>query len=84
MQAEQTTQLVNYNISEAVIAATKARCADLSADTPKGYEEVRLAIADLRSTRVAIEKRRVELKTDALAYGRLVDSVGGNHRRVGR
>lgn len=74
MQAEQTTQVVTYNISEAAITATKNRCAVLSADTPKGYEEVRLALADLRSTRVAIEKRRVELKADALAYGRLVDS----------
>ena len=73
MLAEQTTQVVRYDVSEAAIAATKARCAELSADTPKGYEEVRLALADLRGTRVAIEKRRVELKAGALAFGRLVD-----------
>lgn len=74
MLAEQTMQVVRYDVNEAAIAATKARCATLSADTPKGYEEVRLALADLRGTRVAIEKRRVELKADALAFGRLVDS----------
>ena len=74
MSSEQTTQVVRYDVSEAAIATMKARCVSLSASTPKGYEEVRLAIADLRTTRVGIEKRRVELKADALAYGRLVDS----------
>lgn len=40
-----------------------------------GYEEVRLAIADLRTRRVAIESRRKELKESALRYGRLVDDA---------
>lgn len=66
--------LVTYDVTEATIAAIAKKCAPLSAETSHGYEEVRLAIADIRETRVAIEKRRVELKTDALAYGRLVDS----------
>ena len=69
-----SAQLVTYDVSAAEIAATKAKYALLSAETPQGYEEVRLAIAHVRDTRVAIEKRRVELKADALAYGRLVDS----------
>jgi hypothetical protein len=67
-------ELVRYDVTEAAIAAKKAQFASLNADTWKGYEEVRLAIAEVRETRVAIEKRRVELKADALAYGRLVDS----------
>jgi DNA repair exonuclease SbcCD ATPase subunit len=73
---EQTTvaPLVKYDVNEAALALTKERCATLSADTPKGYEEVRLALADLRNARVGVEKRRVELKADALAFGRLVDS----------
>lgn len=74
IQSEQKTQVVAYNISEAAIASMRARCERLSADTPQGYEDVRVALGELRSTRVAIEKRRVELKADALAYGRLVDS----------
>lgn len=69
-----SAELVHYDINEAAIAETKAKYAALNADTWKGYEEVRLAIASVRETRVAIEKRRVELKADALAYGRLVDS----------
>ncbi len=69
-----STVVVKYDISEAQIAAARAKCELMACDTPKGYEEVRVAIADLRDTRVKIEKRRVELKADALAYGRLVDS----------
>ena len=67
--------LVTYSVSQAEIAATRAKYAGLSCDTPAGYEEVRLAIGHVRDTRVAVEKRRVELKADALAYGRLVDST---------
>lgn len=69
-----TTVVVKYDISEAQIAAARTKCSVMTCDTPKGYEEVRVAIGDLRDTRVKIEKRRVELKADALAYGRLVDS----------
>jgi colicin import membrane protein len=68
------TALVQYDVDEATLAATREKCATLSADTPKGYEEVRVAIGALRTTRVGIEKKRVELKADALAFGRLVDS----------
>lgn len=70
----ESAALVTYAVTEEQIAETKARYAALSCDTPKGYEEVRLAIAEVRDARVAVEKRRVELKADALAYGRLVDS----------
>ena len=66
--------LVKYDVDEAVLAATRERCETLTADTPKGYEEVRVAIAALRETRTGIEKKRVELKADALDYGRRVDS----------
>lgn len=70
-----STQLVTYNVSTVEIASTKGRYAALSADTPAGYEEVRQAIAHVRDTRVAIEKRRVELKADFLEGGRKVDSI---------
>lgn len=72
--AETIAPLVSYNVTESAIAAIAEKCAPLAADTSQGYEEVRLAIAHIRETRVSIEKRRVELKADALAYGRLVDS----------
>jgi hypothetical protein len=69
-----TTVLVKYDVDEAALALVRETCATLACDTPAGYEEVRVAIGRLRDTRVAVEKRRVELKADALAYGRLVDS----------
>lgn len=70
----QSADLVTYPTNPAEIAETKAKYAALSCDTPAGYEQVRLAIAHVRTTRVAVEDRRVALKADALAYGRLVDS----------
>lgn len=69
-----STALVTYSVTEAEIARTREACASLTCDTPAGYEAVRVAIGNLRSTRTAIEKRRVELKADALAFGRLVDT----------
>lgn len=74
MATQPIVGLVKYDIDEAVLAATRERCETLTADTPKGYEEVRVAIAALRETRTGIEKKRVELKADALDYGRRVDS----------
>ncbi len=66
--------LVKYDVTEAQIAAIGKKCEGMTCDTPKDYEIVRSAIGDLRDARVKIEKRRVELKADALAFGRLVDS----------
>lgn len=73
-EAATVAPLVKYDVNEAAIAKTREECAALTCDTPHGYEAVRVAIGHLRTTRVAIEKRRVELKADALAFGRLVDS----------
>lgn len=66
---------VSYEITPEKIESKRAQYEALTADTPAGYEAVRVAVADCRTTRVAIEKRRVELKADALAFGRRVDAV---------
>jgi len=66
---------VEYGITEIDIARARARYRALNADSSAGYEEVRAAIAHLRTTRTSIEKRRVELKAAALEHGRRVDSV---------
>jgi len=42
---------------------------------PAHYEECRLALSETRGIRSKTEKLRKELKADALAYGRLVDST---------
>ena len=66
--------LVKYSPADAEIAVMKDKYLPLTADTPKGYELVRQALAEVRSYRTAVEKRRVELKADALEWGRKVDS----------
>ncbi len=66
-------RVITYPTNDEVIAKLAAECVDLSADTTKGYEEVRVAIGNLRSLRVSVEERRVELKASALEYGRKVD-----------
>lgn len=65
---------VVFSLTDAEIEEIRAKYSKLDATTPKGYEEVRQAIGVVRGTRVAVEKRRVELKADALEYGREVDS----------
>ena len=74
MDKATVANLVKYDINEATLAAIKVKAETLTADTPEGYEEVRKTIAVLRDSRGVIEKKRVELKADALAFGRLVDS----------
>lgn len=65
---------ISFGVTDTEIDAVRERYAALDATTSAGYEEVRQAIAVVRTTRVNIEKRRVELKAEALAYGRQVDS----------
>lgn len=71
---ETVAPLVKYSVTDAQIARLRADFTGLSVDTPEGYEAVRIAIGTLRDLRGAIEKRRVELKADALAFGRAVDA----------
>ena len=73
IQTDVATQLVKYSVTDAEIAILRERFDGLTCDTPQQYEVVRVAIAEIRDLRVAIEKRRIELKADALEYGRRVD-----------
>lgn len=68
-------EVVKYDVTSAWISEAKAKYASLACDSTAGYEEVRLAIADVRGKRIAVENQRVALKAEALAYGRKVDSV---------
>jgi hypothetical protein len=67
-------RVITYPTNDEVIAKLRTECADLTPDTPKGYEEVRVAIGNLRTLRVSVEDRRKELKAGALDYGRKVDA----------
>src|SRR3972149_5089026 len=69
-----STPLVKYSVTDAHLAALREKFDGLTCDTPLEYEDSRLANAVAREPWVGVENRRVELKADALAYGRLVDS----------
>jgi hypothetical protein len=66
---------VVYQFTVEELRAKLAPLKDLTFDSPRAYEAGRQAIAECRTTRVAVEKRRKELKAGALEYGRRVDSA---------
>lgn len=70
---------VVFDVTDTALLELRNRLKGLKADTKDGYEEVRLGIAECRELRVAIEKRRVQLKADALAWGKKVD---GEAKRI--
>jgi len=63
------------------ISGTEERCAtlvglvqELWTREPLGYEEIKTCLREITPLRTAVEKRRKELKKDALEWGRKVDS----------
>jgi membrane protein involved in colicin uptake len=66
---------IDYEIIMDTIAVYADSTAGLEATTKEGYELVRSAIADCRGMRGKIERKRKELKKDALEYGRAVDGA---------
>ncbi len=67
-------RVVDYGVADTAIAELREKFTGLVATTPKGYEEVRTAIATVREIRVGVEKTRVALKEDALKWGKMVDA----------
>jgi len=66
--------VVKYDITEAAISEIRQKYSGLKIVDTASYKTVSVAIAEVRSKRIAVEERRKELKKDALEYGRLVDS----------
>ena len=71
------TRVVKYSVTTAEIAKLQEEYKEVPADltVKKNYEMVRKATAHLRGLRGDVEKRRKELKADALAWGKLVDGT---------
>lgn len=67
--------LIRFDVTEAQLGETRDRYARLDINAKGGYEEVRVAIAHLRSARTAVEKKRKDLKADVLDRGRNIDAV---------
>lgn len=66
--------VIQYNVTDARIAEIAEEFKNAEADTPEGYKSVVVGIRCTRELRVETETTRKELKSDALIYGRRVDS----------
>ena len=66
--------VAKFNVNDAEIAALAERVQGRTADTPDGYKLVMAGLSDCRKIRVAVEKRRKELKADAIKWGKSVES----------
>jgi len=67
-----TAPVVRYGVSDAAIADLRNEVGGLRADVD--YDATRLALGRIVKLRTGVEKRRKELKEDALKWGRKVDS----------
>lgn len=65
----------NLNITKAAIAALEKKYKGLKADDTKSLKVLKTAIGDVRNRRVAVEKRRKELKYPLLKAGKDLDAV---------
>lgn len=77
VQAAIDAAVRSYNPTEAALHGMAEQARGLrvaSLDDKEGLAAVREARLTLKGARVAIEKKRVELKADALAFGRAVDT----------
>jgi len=74
-QDQQQTQVVSYNVTMAEIAVLAEKFKDVPEDLSekKNYAIVKGAISAIKPLRGKVEKRRKELKADALAWGKKVD-----------
>lgn len=71
------SKLIEFSKSDAAIALMAEKFLPLTLANPtdaKGFGVIHEARMLVKTKRVEIEKRRVELKADALAFGRQVDS----------
>lgn len=63
--------VIEYNITDAALAELAERHKDV--DAHKDYDTAKLAAKECQQLRKGLEEKRVELKKDALEYGRAVD-----------
>ena len=69
---------ITYETTDSAIAALKAKYKGIAKpETTKDLKVVTAAIADSRTRRTGVDKRRKELKRDAIAYGKQVESEAG-------
>lgn len=65
---------ISYGVTDTAISVLRERYSGITKiETTEDYETVRVGIGKVRELRVSVEKKRVELKADALEFGRKVD-----------
>lgn len=75
LNAIRIDSIITYPVTTEMIAELKTKYADLNADTPKGFEECKLARAKVRSLRTEVEKQREILKAPILKEGKRIDAA---------
>ena len=66
--------LIKFSVADEEISLMKAGYSGLEANTPKGLQEVKKALAHVKGTRTSLDKHRASLKRDSIAYGRKVEA----------
>jgi len=69
--------VIEYNITDAALAELAEKHKDV--DAHKDYDAAKVAAKECQQLRIGLEDKRVELKKDALEYGRAVD---GEAKRI--
>lgn len=64
-----------FDVTETEVLVLRDKYATRSFDTPANYEMGRIALFELRTLRVAIDKRREQLKKPHLTEGRKIDAA---------
>ena len=69
-------EVIEYGITDAALAELKGKYSNVpDVSTKKGYALAKAGISEVRTLRTSVEKKRKELKADALDYGRKVDAA---------
>lgn len=73
-------QIVEYGVTDAALATLTEKYSVVpDASTKEGYAEIKAGLKELSPLRIDVEKKRKELKAEALAYGKKVD---GEAKRI--
>lgn len=71
--------IIKYNITDVAIQALDEKYQNMTITNGTSYKAVVVGIGEIRAYRVEVEKKRKELKRDALEFGRAVD---GEAKRI--
>ena len=75
-------ELIKFDITDLAISEMKNKTADLKVTDNKERADVTVHLLQVKKIRVAVEAKRVELKADAIAFGRNVDKEAGRIKEL--